>query len=45
MPCSRSQKGGGGIIACLAHFQAHTQGEVEGNLAGGVSRPIPKKES
>ena len=34
---------GGGIQACLAGFQAHTQGEVEG-LARGVSRPTPKGE-
>ena len=31
----------GGIPACLAGFQAHTQGEVEGDLARGVSRPTP----
>ena len=28
---------GGGIPACLAGFQAHTQGEVEGHLARGRS--------
>ena len=33
---------GGGIPACLAGFQAHTQGEVEGDLARGVSRPTPR---
>ena len=37
MPCSRSL--GGGIPAYLADLQAHTQEEVEGDLAGGVSRP------
>ena len=41
MPCSRS-RGGGGIPAYLAGFQAHTQGEVEGDLARGVSRLTPK---
>ena len=35
---------GGGIPACLVGFQAHTQGEVEGDLARGVSRPTPKGE-
>ena len=43
MPCSRSP-GRGGIPACLAGFQAHTQGEVEGDLVRGVSRPTPKGE-
>ena len=43
IPCSRSP-GGGGIPACLAAFQAQTQGEVEGDLARGVSRPITKGE-
>ena len=39
MPCSRSP---GGIPACLASFQAHTQGEKWSSLAwGGVSRPTP----
>ena len=32
----------GGIPACLAGFQAHTQREVEGDLARGVSRPTPR---
>ena len=41
MPCSRSLGVGGGIPACLAGFQAHTQGEVEGS-GQGVSRPTPK---
>ena len=41
MPRSRSL-GGSGIPACLAGFQAHTQGEVEGDLAGEVSRPTPR---
>ena len=47
MPCSMSQ--GSGIRACLAGFQSHTQGEVEGSGQGGlqaniqgVSRPTPK---
>ena len=32
----------GGIPACLAGFQAHTQGEVEGDLArGGSPGPYP----
>ena len=35
MPCSRSAVGGG-IPACLAGFQAHTQGEVEGSGQGGL---------
>ena len=36
-------KGGGGIPACLAGFQAITQvGGVEGDLAREVSRPTPK---
>ena len=46
--CSRGGGGGGipacitgGIPACLACFQAHTQGEVEGDL---VSRPTSKGE-
>ena len=43
MPCSSSPVGDG-IPACLAGFQAHTLGEVEGDLAGGVSRPTPKGE-
>ena len=34
---------GDGIPACLAGFQAHTQGEVEGS-GQGVSRPTPKGE-
>ena len=38
MPC-RSL--GGGIPACLAGFQAHTQGELEGSGQGRVSRPTP----
>ena len=38
--CSR---GGGGIPACLAGLQAHTQGKVEGSgLGEGVSRPTPR---
>ena len=49
MPRNRSWGGGGGIPACLAGFQAHTQG---GSLGGsgwgvpgqGVSRPTPKGE-
>ena len=47
MPCSRSL--GGGIPACLARFQAHTQGGVKGSGRGGfqvhtwgVSRPTPR---
>ena len=36
--------GGGGIPAYLAGFQAHAQGEVEGDLARGVSKPTPKGE-
>ena len=48
MPCSRSRGGGGGgIPACLAGFQAYTQGGSPGphsrgklkGLAWGVSRP------
>ena len=42
MPCSRSW--GGGIPACLAGFQAHTQGGTWGVWPGGVSRPTPKGE-
>ena len=30
------QVSGGGIPACLAGFQAHTQGEVEGSGQGGL---------
>ena len=37
IPCSRSR---GGIPACLAGFQAHTRGEVEGS-GRRVSRPTP----
>ena len=42
MPCSRSPRGGG-IPAYLAGFQAHTQGEVEEDLAsgGGWGSPGP----
>ena len=40
MPCSRSP--GGGIPACLAGFQAHTQGGSWGDLARGISRSTPK---
>ena len=32
---------GGGIPACLAGFQAHTQGEVYGDLVGGGGSPGP----
>ena len=39
--CSRGRRGG--IPACLAGFQAHTQGEVKGDVAG-VSRPTSKLE-
>ena len=41
MPC---RSPGGGIPACLAGLQAHTQGEVEGSGlgGGGVSRPTPR---
>ena len=40
MPCSRSL--GGGIPACLAGLQAHTQGEVEGVWSlGGSPGPHP----
>ena len=39
MPCSRSP--GGGIPACLAGFQAHTQGEVERSGRGGSPGPHP----
>ena len=35
---------GGGILACLADFQAHTQGEVEGSGQEGVSRSTHKEE-
>ena len=35
-------EGGSGQGGC---FQAHTQGEVEGDLARGVSRPTPKGEA
>ena len=35
---------GGGIPACLAGLQAHTQGEVEGVWPRGVSRPTPRGE-
>ena len=38
------QVSGGGIPACLAGFQVHTQGESLGGSAGGVSRPTPKGE-
>ena len=34
MPCSRSP--GGGIPACLAGFQAYTQGGAEGSGCGGL---------
>ena len=36
--------GGGGIPACLAGFQAHTQGGSLGGSGWGVSRPTPKGE-
>ena len=42
MPCSRSW--GGGIPACLAVFQAHTQGEVVGDLAGGSPGPHTREK-
>ena len=32
----------GGIPACLAGLQAHTQGEIEGSGLGWVSRPTPR---
>ena len=44
MPCSRSLGGGGGIPACLAGFQAHTQGGSLGGSGRGVSRPTAKGE-
>ena len=40
MPC-RSPGGGGCIPACLADFQAYTQGEASGVWLG-VSRPTPR---
>ena len=36
--------GGGGIPACLAGLQAHTQGGGWGVWLGGVSRPTPRGE-
>ena len=40
-----SPGGRGGIPACLACFQAHTQGgSLGGSGQGGVSRPTPKGE-
>ena len=36
------QVSGGGIPACLAGFQAHTQGEVEGSGWGGSPGPHPR---
>ena len=48
MPCSRSPGGvgvGGSFIpACLAGFQANTQGGSLGGSGGGVYRPTPKGE-
>ena len=41
MPCSRSPGGRRGISACLAGFQAHTQG---GSGWRRVSRSTPKGE-
>ena len=42
--CSGGGSGGGGIPACLAGLQAHTQGRRLRSLArgGGVSRPTPR---
>ena len=43
MPCSRSPVGGGGIPACLAGFQAHTQGGSWGRSGwGGSPGPHPR---
>ena len=36
--------GGGGIPACIAGLQTHTQGEVEGSGLGGSPGPHPEGE-
>ena len=44
MPCRFSGQHPGGKLRGIwsGGLQAHTQGEVEGDLARGVSRPTPK---
>ena len=46
MPCSRSLGAEGWVVipACLAGFQAHTQGGSLGGSVQGGSRPTPKGE-